>query len=172
MMTLDIYNSRNQIRSLDVKASGSISAYLQQQKLDTEFRRIMNDTTYYVSTTVEIRYGVQTSFSGGASCDLQQQKLDTEFRPRPLKEQVVYLQQQKLDTEFRREISGVAGPTYLQQQKLDTEFRLVFFYLWTNIYNSRNQIRSLDILTDEQHHVSTTVEIRYGVQTAGIPHST
>ena len=138
------------------------------------------------STTVEIRYGVQTSMILLMVLYLQQQKLDTEFRPTTGGVKMYDLQQQKLDTEFRprgrsrrsveiynsrnqiRSLDAGHGCVpfgYLQQQKLDTEFRLLILGNLFNIYNSRNQIRSLDNLRCLNRVLSTTVEIRYGVQT-------
>ena len=141
-----------------------------------------------LSTTVEIRYGVQTSWCTLPSLsiynsrnqirsldwhsnicmlqNLQQQKLDTEFRLSTSKWSLkIYNsrnQIRSLDSCNRRKCNS-----YLQQQKLDTEFRPIKFSNTTvRIYNSRNQIRSLDYnLASNLFATSTTVEIRYGVQT-------
>ena len=184
-LTGKIYNSRNQIRSLDLTDKYSaaesttveirygvqtaschtVNNNLQQQKLDTEFRLKTVLEQYGESTTVEIRYGVQTWPAAATDVYLQQQKLDTEFRPDGQVQRCrIYNSRNQI-----RSLDYFSTNQYFFIYNSRNQIRSLDpgrTRCWLRIYNSRNQIRSLDQLNGQWEQTeSTTVEIRYGVQT-------
>ena len=114
--------------------------------------------------------------------NLQQQKLDTEFRRYSSRLWPYHLQQQKLDTEFRRkEIVVAPDISTTVEIRYGVQTTIALYTKWKSttveirygvqtaeeakssapIYNSRNQIRSLDEVAIDAMIVSTTVEMHY-----------